>query len=67
MWLYLIYRHSSIGNNSRMTSGIVVVLPVVYQWKIAIKFGGFTTGKTMDSSCNTIDFFFIQLNSVIIP
>ena len=34
---------------SGITSGISVVLSVVYQWKSVVKFGGITTGKTMDS------------------
>ena len=29
-------------------------LPVVYQWKSAVKFGGITTGKTMDCSGKTV-------------
>ena len=37
-----------------ITSGIPVVLPVVYQWKSAVKFGGITTGKTVDSSGKTM-------------
>ena len=31
-----------------------MVLPVVYQWKSAVKFGGITTGKTVDSSGKTV-------------
>ena len=35
-------------NASGITNGKAVVLPVIYQWKSAVKFGGMTTGKTVD-------------------
>ena len=45
MWLYLIYKHCPIENVSGITRGKAVALPVNYQWKSAVKFGGLTTGK----------------------
>ena len=54
MWLYLIYKHCPIENGSGITSDKAVVLPVIYQWKSAVKFGGITTGKTVDSSGKTV-------------
>ena len=35
-------------------SVLPVVLPVVYQWKSVVKFGGITTGKTVDFSGKTL-------------
>ena len=32
----------------KMSLELPMVLPVVYQWKSAVKFGGITTGKTVD-------------------
>ena len=54
MWLYLIYKHCPIENGSGITSDKAVVLPVIYQWKSAVKFGGITTSKTVDSSGKTV-------------
>ena len=54
MWLYLIYKHCPIENGSGITSDKAVILPVIYQWKSAVKFGGITTGKTVDSSGKTV-------------
>ena len=54
MWLYLIYKHCPIENGSGITSDKAVVLPVIYQWKSAVKFDGITTGKTVDSSGKTV-------------
>ena len=46
------HQKSPIENVSGITSGI----PMEYQWKSAVKFGGITTGKTVDSSGNTTEF-----------
>ena len=45
--MYFLY---PIEKVSGITSGISVVLSVVYQWQSVAKFGGITIGKTMDSS-----------------
>ena len=44
MWLNLIYKPCPIENVSGITRGKADVLPVIYQWKSAVKFGGNTTG-----------------------
>ena len=31
-----------------------MVLPEIYKWKSAVKFGGITTGKTVDPSGQTV-------------
>ena len=56
MWLYLIYKHCPIQNVSGITRGKAVV----FLWKSAVKYGGITTGKTVDSSGKTVEVLLIS-------